>query len=177
MRRVRKPINQINVVPYIDVMLVLLVIFMVTAPLITPGVIDLPSVGKAGQPKSVPLEVIVKEDQQIIVRERDATGHLVSEQPVNRAALLQIERAQIRRKFCRQIRTAQREVDDGFEEAELVAGVVPHTFYLARIDRPRLQQRAQAVRQLDLASAIALGPGEGREDVGRQHVAADDREI
>lgn len=45
MRRVRKPINQINVVPYIDVMLVLLIIFMVTAPLIAPGEIELPSVG------------------------------------------------------------------------------------------------------------------------------------
>ena len=41
----RKSINQINVVPYIDVMLVLLVIFMVTAPLISPGEIELPSVG------------------------------------------------------------------------------------------------------------------------------------
>ena len=39
--------NQINVVPYIDVMLVLLVIFMVTAPLMNPGVIDLPSIGKS----------------------------------------------------------------------------------------------------------------------------------
>ena len=45
MRRVRKPINQINVVPYIDVMLVLLVIFMVTAPLVAPGEIQLPTVG------------------------------------------------------------------------------------------------------------------------------------
>ena len=45
MRRTRKPINQINVVPYIDVMLVLLVIFMVTAPLVNPGEIELPSVG------------------------------------------------------------------------------------------------------------------------------------
>ena len=45
MRRTRKPINQINVVPYIDVMLVLLVIFMVTAPLVAPGEIELPSVG------------------------------------------------------------------------------------------------------------------------------------
>ena len=45
MRRARKSINQINVVPYIDVMLVLLVIFMVTAPLISPGEIELPSVG------------------------------------------------------------------------------------------------------------------------------------
>ena len=40
MRRTRKPINQINVVPYIDVMLVLLVIFMVTAPLVAPGIAE-----------------------------------------------------------------------------------------------------------------------------------------
>jgi len=46
--------HEINVVPYVDVMLVLLVIFMVTAPLITPSVIDLPTVGKAGQPRSCP---------------------------------------------------------------------------------------------------------------------------
>jgi biopolymer transport protein TolR len=90
LHRKRGPMHEINIVPYVDVMLVLLVIFMVTAPLVTPGVIDLPSVGKAGQPKSVPLEVIVKEDQQMIVRERDATGHVVNEQPVNRAALVQI---------------------------------------------------------------------------------------
>lgn len=53
MRRVRKPINQINVVPYIDVMLVLLIIFMVTAPLIAPGEIELPSVGSK---LTVPME-------------------------------------------------------------------------------------------------------------------------
>jgi len=41
--RKRKPIAEINVVPYIDVMLVLLIIFMVTAPLLTEGVkVDLP---------------------------------------------------------------------------------------------------------------------------------------
>ncbi|HEY6821272.1 MAG TPA: ExbD/TolR family protein [Burkholderiales bacterium] len=90
LHRKRGPMHEINIVPYVDVMLVLLVIFMVTAPLITPGVIDLPTVGKAGQPKSVPLEVIVKEDEQMIVRERDASGHVVNEQPVNRAALAQI---------------------------------------------------------------------------------------
>ena len=43
----RRTINEINMVPFIDVMLVLLIIFMVTAPLIAPSVIDLPSVGKA----------------------------------------------------------------------------------------------------------------------------------
>ena len=44
--RPRRLMNQINVVPYVDVMLVLLVIFMVTAPLVTTGLVDLPSVGK-----------------------------------------------------------------------------------------------------------------------------------
>ena len=43
----RRTINEINMVPFIDVMLVLLIIFMVTAPLITTGVVDLPSVGNA----------------------------------------------------------------------------------------------------------------------------------
>jgi biopolymer transport protein TolR len=60
MRRARKPINQINVVPYIDVMLVLLVIFMITAPLVAPGEIELPSVGSKltvpVQPLTVRLE-------------------------------------------------------------------------------------------------------------------------
>jgi len=88
--RKRGPMHEINIVPYVDVMLVLLVIFMVTAPLVTPGVIDLPSVGKAGQPKMVPLEIMVMEDQKLIVRERDASGHVVNEQPVNRAALTQL---------------------------------------------------------------------------------------
>ncbi|WP_299073835.1 protein TolR [uncultured Paraglaciecola sp.] len=42
-RKRRRPVSEINVVPYIDVMLVLLIIFMVTAPLITQGVkVDLP---------------------------------------------------------------------------------------------------------------------------------------
>jgi biopolymer transport protein TolR len=90
LHRKRGPMHEINVVPYVDVMLVLLVIFMVTAPLVTPGVIDLPSVGKAGQPKVVPIEIIVREDQRLILRERDAGGAIVNEQPVTRAALVQI---------------------------------------------------------------------------------------
>jgi biopolymer transport protein TolR len=61
--------NQINVVPYIDVMLVLLVIFMVTAPLVTPGLVELPSVGRASQPPETPLEVIVRTDQTMMLRE------------------------------------------------------------------------------------------------------------
>lgn len=54
--------NQMNVVPYIDVMLVLLVIFMVTAPMFTPGVINLPSVGKAAQVTVKPLEINIDAD-------------------------------------------------------------------------------------------------------------------
>jgi biopolymer transport protein TolR len=64
MRRARKSINQINVVPYIDVMLVLLIIFMVTAPLITPGVIELPTVGtKLTPPPSPPLKITLNADK------------------------------------------------------------------------------------------------------------------
>ncbi|MDH5246109.1 MAG: ExbD/TolR family protein [Betaproteobacteria bacterium] len=62
MRRARKSINQINVVPYIDVMLVLLVIFMVTAPLINPGSIDLPSVGSRLTVPTLPMEVTLRPD-------------------------------------------------------------------------------------------------------------------
>jgi biopolymer transport protein TolR len=62
--------NEINVVPYIDVMLVLLVIFMVTAPLIQTGSVDLPSVGKSQQPPVAPLEIIVKADQSLAWRDR-----------------------------------------------------------------------------------------------------------
>ena len=62
MRRPRKSINQINVVPYIDVMLVLLVIFMVTAPLVNPGEIELPSVGSKLVAPTAPLELTLRPD-------------------------------------------------------------------------------------------------------------------
>jgi biopolymer transport protein TolR len=65
-----RPISQINVVPYIDVMLVLLVIFMITAPLMNPGQIDLPSVGKSLAPPVAPLEVIIKKDSSLALRDR-----------------------------------------------------------------------------------------------------------
>jgi biopolymer transport protein TolR len=68
--RQRRLMNEINVVPYIDVMLVLLVIFMVTAPMIQTGNIDLPSVGKSAQPPVAPLEVIVRADRSVALRDR-----------------------------------------------------------------------------------------------------------
>jgi biopolymer transport protein TolR len=85
--RRRGPMHEINIVPYVDVMLVLLVIFMVTAPLITPAVIDLPTVDKAGQPRVVPLEVYVKADSGLVVRARDRSGAIVSERTVSRGEL------------------------------------------------------------------------------------------
>ena len=73
MRRVRKPINQINVVPYIDVMLVLLVIFMVTAPLVSPGEIELPSVGSKLTVPVNPLNVIL-DSKKVITLEDKLSG-------------------------------------------------------------------------------------------------------
>jgi biopolymer transport protein TolR len=70
MARTRKQVAQINVVPMIDVMLVLLVIFMVTAPFINPGQVDLPSVGKTAQTPAQPLEVIIKESGDYLLRDR-----------------------------------------------------------------------------------------------------------
>src|SRR3989441_2494353 len=64
LRRRRGPMHDINIVPYVDVMLVLLVIFMVTAPLVTPAIIDLPTVDKASQPRVVPIEIFVRADQR-----------------------------------------------------------------------------------------------------------------
>ena len=62
--------NQINVVPYIDVMLVLLVIFMVTAPLVNPGQIELPQVGKTSAPPVQPMEVSIRSDKSLWLRDR-----------------------------------------------------------------------------------------------------------
>ena len=53
----RKPVAEINVVPYIDVMLVLLVIFMVTAPLAPPGQIELPSAGQSSATPDALVEI------------------------------------------------------------------------------------------------------------------------
>ena len=69
--RQRRQMNQINIVPYVDVMLVLLVIFMVTAPLVNPSVVDLPSVGKAAQAPATPIEVVIKLDATMLLRDRD----------------------------------------------------------------------------------------------------------
>ncbi|MBI4808438.1 MAG: protein TolR [Nitrosomonadales bacterium] len=84
-RSEHRPMSQINVVPYIDVMLVLLVIFMITAPLMNPGQIDLPSVGKSLAPPTAPLEVIIKKDTTLALRDHGKGGQ---ESPVSRDELV-----------------------------------------------------------------------------------------
>ena len=63
--RGRRTINEINLVPFIDVMLVLLIIFMVTAPMISPSVIDLPSVGKAAKQPDQVIQIVVQKDDSL----------------------------------------------------------------------------------------------------------------
>jgi biopolymer transport protein TolR len=65
--------SEMNVVPYIDVMLVLLIIFMVTAPMFVPAVINLPSVGKASQLTSEPIEISITKDNKYSVTQKSQT--------------------------------------------------------------------------------------------------------
>ena len=68
--RGRRTISEINMVPFIDVMLVLLIIFMVTAPMITPSVVDLPSVGKAAKQPDKVIQIVIQKDERLqLVRE------------------------------------------------------------------------------------------------------------
>ena len=84
-RAKRRQMNEINVVPYIDVMLVLLVIFMITAPLISPGQIELPQIGKSLTPPVAPLSVTIKADGSLLLQDRAGTD---AEQKISRAQLV-----------------------------------------------------------------------------------------
>ena len=74
--RGRRTINEINMVPFIDVMLVLLIIFMVTAPLITPSVIDLPSIGKAKKQPDQVIQIVIGKDEALEMKVQDKTRSL-----------------------------------------------------------------------------------------------------
>ena len=82
--------HEINIVPYVDVMLVLLVIFMVTASLVNPGQVDLPSVAKSSQPAVAPMEVSIRADESIWLRDRSQPG---DELRMDRARLIEVIRA------------------------------------------------------------------------------------
>ena len=66
--RGRRTISEINMVPFIDVMLVLLIIFMVTAPLITPSMIALPKVGKAPSQPQNPVQIQIGKDEKVQIK-------------------------------------------------------------------------------------------------------------
>jgi biopolymer transport protein TolR len=72
--RGRRTINEINMVPFIDVMLVLLIIFMVTAPLITPSMINLPSVGNASRQPDQVIQIVVGKTEELELKARDQSS-------------------------------------------------------------------------------------------------------
>ena len=74
--RGRRTINEINMVPFIDVMLVLLIIFMVTAPLIAPSMIDLPSVGKAAKQPDQIVQIVIGKDESLELKTGDKARKL-----------------------------------------------------------------------------------------------------
>ncbi|MEJ3959464.1 protein TolR [Brachymonas sp. G13] len=71
--RRRRAMNEINMVPFIDVMLVLLIIFMVTAPMIQPSRVDLPSVGSSASQQQDAVRIVLTADGTISVG-RDRQG-------------------------------------------------------------------------------------------------------
>ena len=86
-RAKRRQMNEINVVPYIDVMLVLLVIFMITAPLTNPGQFELPQIGKSLTPPVAPLSVTIKADGSLLLQDRAGTE---AEQKISRTQLVEM---------------------------------------------------------------------------------------
>ena len=74
--RGRRTISEINMVPFIDVMLVLLIIFMVTAPLIAPSMIDLPSVGNAAKQPDQIVQIVIGKDESLELKTGDTARKL-----------------------------------------------------------------------------------------------------
>ena len=100
-KRNRRTVNEINMVPFIDVMLVLLIIFMVTAPMLTPGAINVPKAGKSERPPTKNIaHVLLNKDGTIQLKTGKSTKELTlkelgdaakawqSEQPEDSAMLL-----------------------------------------------------------------------------------------
>lgn len=84
--RGRRTMNEINMVPFIDVMLVLLIIFMVTAPMLTPGMVDVPSVGKANK-QPVKFATVVVGKEGLLQLLTDGNTRTVTEKEAAEAAL------------------------------------------------------------------------------------------
>jgi biopolymer transport protein TolR len=90
--RGRRTINEINMVPFIDVMLVLLIIFMVTAPMITPSMVDLPSVGKAAKQPDQVIQIVVQKDGSLEMVNESKTSKINFDSLANSVKLAQTGR-------------------------------------------------------------------------------------
>ena len=89
----RRVMSDINVVPYIDVMLVLLVIFMVTAPMVNPGIVNLPTVGGAKVQALPPVFLTIDADENIIVRKDGESTQTLNKMELGSFARNQAERS------------------------------------------------------------------------------------
>lgn len=87
--RSRKFKSEINVVPYIDVMLVLLVIFMVAAPLTNPGVINLPTAAKSALPPTEYIQISLRPDTSATIGINGSKSSVREEKAGGRTALLE----------------------------------------------------------------------------------------
>lgn len=97
----RKPISEINLVPYIDVMLVLLLIFMITAPLLTQGVqVQLPSASAKAMPpqKSMPIIVSVNNQGALFLNTSTTPDQPISPQELMSDVSSQLTTAQAQHK-------------------------------------------------------------------------------
>lgn len=88
--RQRRLMNQINVVPYIDVMLVLLVIFMVTAPMIQTGSVDVPQASHVSTPPPEAMTIEIKADGTLEFQRRPNTSFERVTSHQLRSALMQV---------------------------------------------------------------------------------------
>ncbi|MBU3606097.1 MULTISPECIES: protein TolR [unclassified Polynucleobacter] len=89
----RRAMSDINVVPYIDVMLVLLVIFMVTAPMVNPGVVNLPTVGGAKVQPYPPIFLTINADEKITIQKEGEPAQNLNKFEVGAFARSQAEKS------------------------------------------------------------------------------------
>ena len=91
-KRNRRTVNEINMVPFIDVMLVLLIIFMVTAPMLTPGAINLPKAGKSERPPTKNIaHVLLDKDGSIQLKTGNVTQTVAAGDLADRAKAWQAD--------------------------------------------------------------------------------------
>lgn len=82
-RSKRRMMSEMNVVPYIDVMLVLVVILMVSAPFVNPSIVNLPSVHKASNAPQETVEVVVHSDGKLSIKAKNGLHPVTMDALVN----------------------------------------------------------------------------------------------